>query len=220
MKALDKNNEEYTEAVRQGTLRGLDQLLAQNPDDVFLHIDYINTKKGESRREYDEIVERYKALLNKHPGNSEYEFLYALALVDTNTAQAIQRLKAISAAAPVAPQVHLALAEIHHWGKFADQSVARADLDAFLDACPGSLNSQARSFAREIATPEVAAKYAVQLRSRLEKEKDPAVLSAWESVWKLEFVAEPEKADTVRARVKDGWEKRMMEKLEGPETEK
>ena len=195
-------HETFGEGWRREHLKAIDALLAQNPDDVFLHLDYIRTENRTSKAEVAATIERYKGLMEKHPGNSEYEFLYAAALIDTNTPEAIERLKRIPADAVIAPQVELRLTKIYEFGKFVNHDEGRRQLAAYLKACPASTDLAARDYAESLATPEMAASYAAELRRRLEKESDPTLLIGWSTIWNLEFAATPNQQDQVRARMK------------------
>lgn len=167
----------------------LQDLLAQHPDDVFLHLRYQEIAGEESIPERNAVVERYKVLADAHPHSAEYLFLYANALVDANTPQAIAELQKIVSTEPSYPLAHLELAEIYNWGRFANHPETRAQLSIFYDLCPASLNDQALSLLAHTATPEMAAKYSAPLRERMLKETEPDRLNAWETVWNLEFKA-------------------------------
>lgn len=202
-RALEEWNhrDTYSTSGRVEYRKAIDALLAKNPDDVFLHLDYIRTENQASKAEAAAALERYKTLMEKHPGNSEYEFLYAAALIDNNTPKAIERLRRIPAEAAIEPQVQLRLTKIYEFGKFANHEEGRRQLAAYLKTCPGSMNLAARDYTESLATPEMAASYAAQLRSRLQKESDPTLLSGWSTVWNLEFVATPAQQDQIRARM-------------------
>lgn len=169
----------------------LEELLAQRPDDLFLHLRYQQIARGGTEAERKAVIERYKSLADQHPGNTQYLYLYANASVDTDTAQAIERLKKIVSTEPRYPWAHLELADIYGWGKFANHPEMRAQLDSFYSLCPASLNGQGLSLLGRYATPDMAAKHAGLLRERLMKETDPDRLKAWETVWNLEFKAHP-----------------------------
>lgn len=207
--ALHELSERHTTTPdeRRDYLKAVDELLAKNPDDVFLHLDYISTANHETKSETETVIERYKGLMGKHPGNSEYEFLYATTLIDTNTPDAITRLKAIPADVPVAQQAQLRLTKIYEFGKFVDQAEARKQLGEYLSACPASIDATALEYAEQIATPEMADEYGRQLRERLRAQRDPTLLSAWETVWNMEFRAKPAQQEDVRGGLKTDLQK-------------
>jgi thiol-disulfide isomerase/thioredoxin len=196
-----ESDEDFHLASRKKVRTEDDQLLAKRPDDVFLHLDYIRTGVGFTRGESSAIIERYRELKDKHQGDSTYEFLYAVALVYSKTPEAIERLKNIPADAAVAPLAHLELADILEFGKFQDRTKAREELATYLEACPASLNSRSQSLALKLATPEMAAKYAANVRKRLENDTDPTLLDGWERLWNLEFLATPTQQEQVRTRI-------------------
>jgi thiol-disulfide isomerase/thioredoxin len=195
------SRETYTLDGRQEYLKALDALLAKNPDDLFLHLDYIHTENRESKAEVAAVIERYKQLMERHSRDSEYEFLYATVLIDNNTPEAIERLKRLPADASVAPQAELRLSKINEFGKFANRDEARLQLSAYLKACPASADALARDLAERLATAEIAGSYAAALRSRLEKDHDPTLLSAWLTAWNMEFAATPAQQEQVRVRL-------------------
>ena len=191
-----------TQAVVQERRQAIGKLIEQNPDDVFLHLDYLlNGDRGGSEK--TATIVRYKKLLAEHPGNSMYRFLYAVALIDRDTPEAISRLKSIPENDPFAPMSHAQLGELYEWGKFANREESRKQAIAFYDACPGSLEWRGRRLLHEAATPEMAAKYELQLRNRLKDETDLTLLPAWKTVWDLEFVMVPiAQQDALRARLR------------------
>jgi hypothetical protein len=91
----------------------LDNLLKQRPDDVFLHLSYQRFTEPPTAAERSGITERYKKLADSHPGSAEYAYLYAAALVDANTPEAISLLKRILSDGSNYPLAHLELAEIY-----------------------------------------------------------------------------------------------------------
>ncbi len=191
-----------TQAVVQERRQAIYKLIEQEPDNVFFHLDYLlNGDRGGADK--TATIARYKKLLDEHPGNSMYAFLYAVALIDRDTPQAISRLKSIAENDPFAPLGHAQLGELYEWGKFANREESRKQAIAFYDACPGSLEWRGRRLLHEVATPEMAAKYEFQLRNRLKDETDLTLLSAWKTVWDLEFVMVPvAQQDALRARLR------------------
>jgi cytochrome c biogenesis protein CcmG/thiol:disulfide interchange protein DsbE len=168
----------------------LEKMITQQPDDVFLHLRYQQVV-NETDPERTGLIERYKDIAEKHHGDTEFSVLYAKAFVDANTPEAISQLKQVSSSAPDYPLTHLLLADIYSWGKFADHREMRTQLESFYTGCPASMNDLARDLLEGNATPEMAAKYSTPLRARLMKEADPENLTAWRTVWNLEFKAAP-----------------------------
>jgi thiol-disulfide isomerase/thioredoxin len=156
-----------------------------------MNLRYLRVAGGVTDAERASVIEKYKKLADAHPGDSDYAFLYATALVGVNTPDAIARLKTLSSGAPGYPLADVELSEIYSWGKFANHEEARAQLDAYFAACPASFNDRALGILGSSATPPMAAKYAPQLRERLTKDSDPDRVKIWETIWTLEFKAHP-----------------------------
>ena len=199
---LDGNSEVvFTESIHRKMMESFDAWLVQHPDDVFVQLQRM--RYADDKKEKDRLIAEYKAKLDAHPGDPTSEFFYAASLVDTNTPEAIERLKAIPADSAIEPIVHLKLEEIYEMGKFVDRDEARKQLAAYRDACPNSLSMlwQGRALS-EVSSPEMAAKYAAQLRNRLAREDDLLWLTPWWKVWELDFIATPAaQQDAMRSRV-------------------
>jgi len=169
----------------------LKELLAQHPDDVFLNLRYQQIEGTTSDANRAVVIEKYKALAETHPGNSDYAFLYATALVGANSPDAIARFNTLADTAPGYPLADLQLSQLYESGKFANKEEFLPRLARYFDSCPAALNNSALYLLHRNATPAVAAKYAPALRARLSQDSDPDHLKYWESVWTLEFKAHP-----------------------------
>jgi thiol-disulfide isomerase/thioredoxin len=181
---------------------GLEELLQRRPGDVFLHLAYQENILDRGFRARPAMVERYKQLLDQHQGNRDYQFLYANALIDINTPDAIARSKQLISSNPSYTLAHLVLAGIDQWGKFTDRAAMRAEVKAFFDACPASLETVALERLQESADSEMALKYAAPFRARLQRERDVSALASWNVVWNLEFKGtSPAQHDQVRKRL-------------------
>jgi hypothetical protein len=101
--------------------------------------------------------------------------------VSTHTPEAISRLKQILSANPQYPLAHLELARIYQRGNFIDHPAMDAQLNAYFNACPASFNDRATSLLLRSASSEMALKYSVPLRARLERERDPERVALWQS---------------------------------------
>jgi thiol-disulfide isomerase/thioredoxin len=196
----DPGDVEMNEAHHRTEIEGFDGWIEKHPDDVFVRLDrirYADEKEDRARQ-----IALYKESLEKHPGDSRYQLFYGASLMDTNTPEAITELKKIPAGDPMAPLADLELAEIYGSGKFVDRAEARTRLAAFRGACPNSLTTWQGRALTDLSTPEMAAKYATQIRARLRHERDPVWLTPWKWVWELEFMATPApQQDALRTKI-------------------
>jgi thiol-disulfide isomerase/thioredoxin len=196
----DPGDVEMNEGYHRKMIEGFDGWIVQHPDDVFVQLDRI--RFADDKEDRARQIALYKESLEKHPGDSRYRLLYAASLMDTNTPETIMELKKITAGDPMAPFANLKLAEIYGSGKFADRAEARTRLAAFREACPTSLTTWQGRDLTDLSTPEMAAKYAAQIRARLKHERDPVWLTPWKWVWELEFMATPApQQDALRTKI-------------------
>lgn len=180
----------------------LDELAAQSPDEFFFQLRYQSIALWRTEPARKALIARYEALEREHPEDPRYQFLYAKALVDTDTPRAIDIAKKILDSDPQFAPARVLLADIFSWGKFADRQKTRHELAAFFESCPGALNDKVLSLAQRYGDQELASKIAPQLRERLSRETDPELLRNWKAVWNLEFKARPVKEhDEVRKQI-------------------
>lgn len=178
---------EAPEAIRKLIASGATKALEQNPDDVFAHTAYQQSKRN-TLADRQAMVDRYRDLAQQHAGDPVYAYLYAKALVDTNTPKAIEIATSVAGTLPWA---HVLLADVYSSGKFVDAPRARKEMSAFAKACPASLDPHVLSLENRLASPELAAVLAPALRARLERESDLERATAWNTLWALEFKARP-----------------------------
>jgi hypothetical protein len=164
------------------------ELVQKYPDDLFVHLQARTTVYSTSR--LMAVRDQYQKLAQEHPKSLQYQYLYARALIDSDTPRAMDLLKQVETADPAYPWPYLEFAEIHSGGKYADLPRMRTELEKFFEICPNSLDRIAWSLLRRHSPPEMAARYARVLRERLMTETDRDRLRRyWPTVWAFEFKA-------------------------------
>jgi predicted Zn-dependent protease len=141
-------------------------LLGKYPDDVFVNLRYQRLFRGHTQAERQAVIDHYRKLVELHPGEALYQFLYAEALLDIDTPRSIQLAETIISTHPDFARAHLLLAAVYSWGKFIDRQKTRLHLDSFFEACPATLDSQALALAQRYGGAELAAKLIPGLRTR------------------------------------------------------
>ena len=166
-----------------------EELVRKLPEDIFVRLfDYPGwTSPGSAER--NAAIEKFAVLAKAHPDGIADRYLYARLLVDTDTPQAIEILRNVTAADPGFPWAHVTLADAESWGKFADRRGTRQEIDAFYHACPANFDTQASGLLLQYGTAPMAAEYAPLFRDRLNREPDRP--SGWKLLWSLEFKALP-----------------------------
>ena len=186
LKRMDIGHNQPIEISLAARKKVLDELLQKYPDDLFVHRMAVTTVFSTNGKK--ELVERYRKLAQEHPESLQYQYLYARSLIDVDTPQAMSLLKGVESKSPNYPWAYLDSAELRQWGKWADATQLRADLNRFFEFCPDSMDAEAWNLAERQSTPEMAAHYGKVLRARLMTDTEPDRLR-WRTVWTLDFKA-------------------------------
>src|SRR5271157_673997 len=169
----------------------LDAALRDHPDDLFLHRQYQRFVKTLGDAEIAAAAEKYRKLVDEHPDDSLYLYLYGLMLDGRNTDEAVKLLNRSLETDPANPWPHLALSEIYQYGRLVDKQKSAEQVTRFWEICPGSLDSGALDAAIERTSPETAGRIAAGVRARLAKVEDPRLLERYSDLWDLELKATP-----------------------------
>ncbi len=176
-------------------LAGLRALMRQYPNDVFVQRAYIGSTRflrqvdKASMTETQKADAKYEKLHEQDPGSAEFDYLYGLTLENHQTPKAIALFNAALAGNPSFELPHLALAAIYSSTNFLSQAKRDANLKAFLNACPDSLDGY-RQLA-EVGAHDLQKAYAGGLRALLENRTDADAVGAYQTLWSLEFRTHP-----------------------------
>ena len=150
--------------------------------------------------QYPALQERFRKQAAQNPDDPLALYAAGVALFGTDTPESLRLLEAAKAKAPQFPWPALALAGEYTSGKRMDKQKSSENLAAFFAVCPDSTNGQAQWFlAKDVGLQQ---KVAAALRARLAKEKDPARLKDYGTLWGLEFRTHPpQEHDALREQV-------------------
>jgi hypothetical protein len=98
--------------------------LKQSPDDLVLNRLFVDSRLYQHRPDR----ERYAALLAQHPGDPEYQYFYARALVGSDTKEALRLYDRILGKDPDYPWVRYSQLEISRTEVFHELSRVHAGL--------------------------------------------------------------------------------------------
>ncbi len=176
----------------------VESLLLRYPNDVRIHSRYQELLRNTvTKSDLHALLDKYQSFAADHPNDPEYQYLYARALVGSNTPKAIELLQQTLARDPSYLWPHVGLASIHSLqgnervqsaGKYSDPAMVRSELDSFLESCPRSLNDEVWKLVQLHASPETISKYAALLRKNLAGDNGEHV-QFWGTLWNLEFRA-------------------------------
>ena len=196
--ALDQLPPQYTRSTWLKYDESLRALRARFPQDLFVQRRFIQRSKRKVGD--DPVLAEYQARFDKTPADPVSAYLYALSLEGRQSKQSIKLYLDTLARSPEFPWPHLALAEVYSTPVFLNKDEVRKHLQAFLTACPDSLEGYSRLFSLD--DKAVVASYAVRLRALLAPRTDYSALGAYVTLWSLEFKAHPpSEYDGVRQQV-------------------
>ena len=186
-------------------------LLRQYPGDVFVQKAYISSMGGRSDK--DKMIAEYKARHEQDPDNAQLAYLYGLALVGRQSAEAIKLFSAALQKDPNFTWPHLQLVSIYSSPVFMDKEQRLAHLKAFLEACPASLEGYEPL--TRIDDKDLQRTYAAKLRTLIANRTDPDAVGAYTTLWSLEFkLHPPSEYDPLRKQVGQDLERLRQLKLE------
>ena len=165
----------------------LQALWKQYPDDVFVQKAYINWNGGSEDR--DKVIAEYRARHEQKPDSVPLQYLYGLTLVGRQTPEAITLLNsALEKDSTFAPP-RLELVNVYNSRAFLNKEQSEAQLRAFLNACPASLEGYESLSALD--DKNLLRPYATPLRNLLATRSDPEAVGAYQTLWAIEFKVQP-----------------------------
>lgn len=181
-------------------LAGIQALMKQYPDDLFVERSYADTTSDFD--EWQQVTAEFKAHHEQAPNNPKWAYLYGDALLGRQTPEAIKLFQSSLAKAPDFPWPHLALVTIYNSPAFLDKVQASLHMKTFLTQCPESLEGY-RALTG-IDDKALLLQGAARLRSTLHSRNDSEALSAYPTLWSIEFKAHPpNEYEPLRKQVSD-----------------
>jgi len=146
------------------------------------------------------LVSEYETLLLKNPRDPLFLYLAARAEAGVKTKEAIAKLRQSLEIEPSFALSHLMLAEIYSSTAYAVTGEATEHLDAFGDACPGSVRAfDSLRWSKDL---ELVARVAARLRRNVSTRTDTEVVEAYRVLWSLEQATErSDRQQENRARI-------------------
>ena len=172
---------------REQRLAARQALLRQYPNDVFIQQAYIHSVGTASEKE--KVIAEYKSRHEQNPASAQLTYLYGLTLVGRQTPEAIKLFKAALEQDRAFALPHLQLVTIYNSRVFSDKAQSMQHLQAYLDACPASLEGYGALTG--VADKEFLRPYAVKLRTLVENRGDADAVGAYGTLWALEFKTHP-----------------------------
>jgi len=162
-------------------------LFAQYPDNFFVHRRYQDHKLHTlefTEGDLGPLIKEYQTLLEKHPNDPKYVYLYGRALMRQSYKEAAQYEEKALQLDPNFAWPHLELARTDR-----DDAKFQNHIEAFMRLCPSTL--EAYKYLRGADDKEFLAQAVQQMRKLLANRTDPEALDYYPVLWSLEFRAAP-----------------------------
>jgi hypothetical protein len=184
----DPTPQQTEKSFSEQKLEKIQALLREYPGDLFVERAQIDLV-GFGSPERDKLIEQYKNLSAKNPGDPKLLYLYGLTLMGRQTPQAIKLFEGAIAKDGKFAWPHLALAGIYTSRNFSNKEKAAAQAKSFLELCPASLEGYEQL--TQMDNRELLTASAQKLRKQIETRSDPDAVGAYKTLWSLEFKAHP-----------------------------
>lgn len=181
--------------------------LKEHPDDIYLHRYYQDRFTNYVMLPWMEgVVEEYKQLAEKHPGDLNFKYLYGRILNTWRNREAFAIAQQVAEAAPDFPWVHLELWRLYMREEFKDKAKQQSEIEKFVQLCPASLDPEPYRFYSN-QTAEFKLTAARNLRARLQESSGAQASGAYAFLWPLEFERKPSEYPDLRKQIAKDLEK-------------
>jgi thiol-disulfide isomerase/thioredoxin len=180
----------------EARVRQIRERLAGDPGNLFLHRWYLEFAPA------DHLATEYRELLDKHPHDAAYLYLYGRAIQKTDPGESVRYMQQALGADPRFPWAHLWVAQHYLAPDAKGEAKAVDSLKAYIQACP--YNIDAYSYLRSVTDGEFSAEAARRLRRLLADRTDPQAILLYSTLWQTEFRITPApEQDDVRRRISE-----------------
>jgi thiol-disulfide isomerase/thioredoxin len=176
------------EEVRDERRERIKALAAKHPDDFWVLRSYIDAMK-DGPVASPELIAEFKKRYDASPGDREAAFLYAHALMGTETPKTIEILTGLIETTPSFPLPWFTMANIHQSPNFRDAEKMRTYAEGFLERCPDS--NTAAFLANRLDKSDKLVAYTKALRERIAGKAEEETVPLYRSLWTLEFKVTP-----------------------------
>lgn len=190
LKQLPKWTDEISyKRYRASRLAALEKLVQKYPADFHVLHPYAEARRNDDKTDRKELINEYRRVMEKNPGDPGAAYFYANMLVGNNTKEAIAVLDKLASRAPEFPWTYLELGTIYTYPAFRDSAKSRENLKKWMTKCPDAVDDS-RLLASS-GDQEIMRDISRRLRARLATPSGPEDLNYYNDVWSLEFKLRP-----------------------------
>jgi thiol-disulfide isomerase/thioredoxin len=132
------------------------------------------------------VIERFKKEYENQRSNPESAYLYAYALIHTDTRKSIKIFEEIVQQTPDFPLPLMTLGILYGYPDFLNQAKQRTYTESFLARCPNTPEPRVASIALQLERSDILLTYIRALRERISGKADERYFQLYNNLWRLE----------------------------------
>jgi thiol-disulfide isomerase/thioredoxin len=186
------------EEINQSNPNTIEYLLAKYPDDFWIQRRYIDLKAGvpfasgansgmPASKVDESVIARFQKAYDSKPDDAQSAYLYAYALIHTDTARSVKILADLIERSPSFSAGWITLGILHGYAEFRDQKKQQECVEAYLKLCPDSTEPRIAMIAQQLDKSDVLLSYVRNLRERIAGKEDNILLNLYYYLWRLEL---------------------------------
>jgi hypothetical protein len=180
----------------------LTKLIEKYPREAAPQKELIELSISRDRSYIPAVQERFLKKEAENPTDPLALYAAGYSLSMTNPEESLRKLKKALELVPAFAWPNLALAAIYSQGKTSDSKAFHESVSRFFTLCANVTDRSAQQFLLKAGDRDLQRRVATELRKYLQEQKDPALLTGYETLWGLEFqTTPPQDFDMVRKRV-------------------
>jgi thiol-disulfide isomerase/thioredoxin len=165
-----------------------EELLGKHPDNFWVWRYFVSASQ-ENMQTPEAVTAKVQMRREKQPASVEAAYLYAFALIGTQTPKAIEILDEIAVREPRFAPVWQSRFMIFGSPAFQNEAKRKEAAEKIMDLCPQSLD--ALRAALQFPQSPKAKELARMARERMQGKEDEEWLMGWSTLWNLEFKLAP-----------------------------
>lgn len=184
--------------ISQANPENIESILDQYPDNFWIQRAYIGFQTASpdppaqsavipQGKVAASVIERFKVKYESHPEDPQAAYLFAYALIHTDTAKSVKILTDITGKAPPFPPGFMTLAILHRYPAFRDPGKQSSYTESFLACCPRTVGRTIANLALQLNKSDALSLFIRSLRERIAGKDDETLLPFYTDLWQLEM---------------------------------
>jgi len=202
------------EEIKRANRNTIKSLLTQYPEDFWVQRAYIDlmtispiqisqSSGIPSGKVEEPVIAQFGINYESQPDNPQAAYLYAYALIHTDTRKTVEILTEMIQTTPAFPAAWMTLGILYGYPDYFDQEKQRTYIETFLARCPDTVEPRVASLAMQLDRSDILVAYIKNLRERIAGKEDEDLIPLYYYLWQMESKsALPEESAELKDRIK------------------